>query len=208
MRSTSTSQTSARLRVWLDQRRPLRAVLARGRRCVEGRKRASQGLPADDPVSDGLDFSSPFELDPDQVLAQLNVVCEYARAGAGIDFDIDLNRLAGEQQIDRDRHVYKYRLYFKDLIGDRDHITLSLRVDMTEYDRLQMEPVERQLIHPYSDADACITTLRCVAIEEALADKMKCLLQRRYCYDLFDLVCVARRVARTVVEAASGGPAG
>jgi hypothetical protein len=27
-----------------------------------------------------------------------------------------------------------------------------------------------------------------VKLEEALADKMKCLLQRRYCYDLFDLV--------------------
>jgi predicted nucleotidyltransferase component of viral defense system len=138
--------------------------------------------------SDDLDFSTPHELDPDAVLTQLNLVCEYARAGAGIDFDIDRNRLAGEQQVDRDRHVYKFRLYFKDLIGDRDHITLSLRVDMTEYDRLHLAPTERQLIHPYSDADACMATLRCVAIEEALADKMKCLLQRRYCFDLFDLV--------------------
>ena len=38
-------------------------------------------------------------------------------------------------------HVYKYRLYFKDLIGERDHITISLRVDMTEYDRLYL-PVQ------------------------------------------------------------------
>jgi len=138
--------------------------------------------------SDDLDFSSPTELNPDRVLEQLNLVCEYARDGAGIDFDIDRNRLAGEQQIDPSRHVYKYRLYFKDLIGDRDHITLSLRLDMTEYDRLHLPVQERTLIHPYSDADACTATLRCVAIEEALADKMKCLLQRRYCYDLFDLV--------------------
>jgi predicted nucleotidyltransferase component of viral defense system len=138
--------------------------------------------------SDDLDFSSPHELNPDSVLAQLNHVCEHAREGAGIDFDIDRNRLSGEQQIDSSRHVYKYRLYFKDLIGDRDHLTLSLRVDMTEYDRLHLPVQERQLIHPYSDADACAATLRCVAIEEALADKMKCLLQRRYCYDLFDLV--------------------
>lgn len=138
--------------------------------------------------SDDLDFSTPHDLDPDAVLDQLNLVCEYARGGAGIDFDIDRNRLSGEQQIDKSRHVYKYRLYFKDLIGDRDHITLSLRVDMTEYDRLHLPVQDRQLIHPYSDADACAATLRCVAIEEALADKMKCLLQRRYCYDLFDLV--------------------
>jgi predicted nucleotidyltransferase component of viral defense system len=138
--------------------------------------------------SDDLDFSSPSDLNPESVLSQLNQVCEHARAGAGIDFDIDRNRLAGEQQIDSSRHVYKYRLYFKELIGNRDHITLSVRVDITEYDRLHLPVQERQLIHPYSDADACAATLRCVAIEEALADKMKCLLQRRYCYDLFDLV--------------------
>jgi predicted nucleotidyltransferase component of viral defense system len=138
--------------------------------------------------SDDLDFSTPHELDLDAVLDQLNLVCEYARGGAGIDFDIDRNRLSGEQQIDSSRHVYKYRLYFKDLIGNKDHITLSLRVDMTEYDRLHLPVQERRLIHPYSDADACAVTLRCVAIEEALADKMKCLLQRRYCFDLFDLV--------------------
>jgi len=138
--------------------------------------------------SDDLDFSSPHELDPDAVLAQLNQVCEYARAGAGIAFDIDRNRLSGEQQIDSSRHVYKYRLYFKDLVSDRDHITIALRIDMTGYDRLHLPVQKRQLIHPYSDADACAATLRCVAIEEALADKMKCLLQRRYCYDLFDLV--------------------
>jgi len=29
--------------------------------------------------------------------------------------------------------------------------------------------------------------IRCVKLEEALADRMKCLLQRRYCFDLFDL---------------------
>jgi hypothetical protein len=44
------------------------------------------------------------------------------------------------------------------------------------------------LIHPYSDSDECSVELRCVKLEEALADKLKCLLQRRYCNDLFDLV--------------------
>jgi hypothetical protein len=48
--------------------------------------------------------------------------------------------------------------------------------------------VDRQLIHPYSDADACSTQIKCIKLEEALADKLKCLLQRRYCYDIFDLV--------------------
>ncbi len=60
-------------------------------------------------------------------------------------FDIDRNRLSDEQQIDRDRHVYKYRLYFKDMIGGRDHITISMRVDMTEFDQLYLPAQERPL---------------------------------------------------------------
>jgi hypothetical protein len=67
------------------------------------------------------------------VLAELNRVCEFAGNAAGVRFDIDSNRLSGEQQIDRDRHVYKYRLYFKDMIGGPDHMTISIRVDMTEF---------------------------------------------------------------------------
>lgn len=138
--------------------------------------------------SDDLDFSTPDNLDGEAVLAELNRVCEFASDQTGVRFDIGRNRLSGEQQIDRQRHVYKYQLYFKDMIGGRDHVTISLRVDMTEYDRLALPTQERQLIHPYSDADACAATIRCVKLEEALADKLKCLLQRRYCYDLFDLV--------------------
>jgi predicted nucleotidyltransferase component of viral defense system len=138
--------------------------------------------------SDDLDFSSRDGFDSDAVLRELNHVCELASAATGVEFDIGLNRLSGQQQIDRERHVYKYRLYFKDMIGGRDHITISMRVDMTEYDQLYLPAQERRLIHPYSDADACTTTIRCVKLEEALADKLKCLLQRRYCYDLFDLV--------------------
>jgi predicted nucleotidyltransferase component of viral defense system len=138
--------------------------------------------------SDDLDFSTRDSLDGEAVLIELNRVCEFASNATGVRFDIGRNRLSGEHQIDHDRHVYKYQLYFKDMIGGKDHVTISIRVDMTEYDQLYLPAQERQLIHPYSDADACTATIRCVKLEEALADKMKCLLQRRYCYDLFDLV--------------------
>ena len=138
--------------------------------------------------SDDLDFSTRDSLDGEAVLRELNRVCEFASSATNVRFDIDRNRLASEQQIDRARHVYKYQLYFKDMIGGRDHLTISMRVDMTEYDQLYLPTQERRLIHPYSDADACTATIRCVKLEEALADKLKCLLQRRYCYDIFDLV--------------------
>jgi len=138
--------------------------------------------------SDDLDFSTDHGLEPDDVLQQLNEVCTWANSASGIRFDIDRNRLAGEQQIDRSRHVYKFRLYFKDMLGGKDYVDISVRMDITEYDQLMLPAQTRQLIHPYSDADACSTEIRCVKLEEALADKLKCLLQRRYCFDIFDVV--------------------
>lgn len=138
--------------------------------------------------SDDLDFTSEQALDADHLLAELNKVCEYAGASTGVAFDIDRNRIAGEQVIDRDKRVFKVALYFKDFMAGSDHITLRVRMDLTEFDKLYLPVQRRQLIHPYSDADACSTEIQCIKLEEALADKLKCLLQRRYCYDLFDLV--------------------
>src|SRR5207248_1544507 len=112
-------------------------------------------------------------LDGEAVLTELNRVCEFAGSATGIRFDIGRNRLTGNHQIDRTRHVYKYRLYFKDMIGGQDHVPISIRVDMTQYDRLYLPVQERQLIHPYSDADVCAATIRCVKVEEAFADKLK-----------------------------------
>ncbi len=138
--------------------------------------------------SDDLDFSTSDGLNPEVVLSELNHVCEFAASAAGIRFDIDRNRLASDHQIDRTRHVYKFRLYFKDMLAGKEHVDISVRMDITEFDRFLLPAQTRQLIHPYSDADACSTAIRCVKLEEALADKLKCLLQRRYCYDIFDLV--------------------
>lgn len=138
--------------------------------------------------SDDLDFSTAHGLDGGNLLSELNEVCRFAENASGIRFDIDRNRIADEHQIDRERRVFKFRLYFKDMLTGKDHIDISVRMDVTEFDRLHLPAQERQLIHPYSDADACSTTIRCVKLEEALADKLKCLLQRRYCYDIFDVV--------------------
>jgi predicted nucleotidyltransferase component of viral defense system len=138
--------------------------------------------------SDDLDFSAPRSLDPGHVLNQLNRACEFAAASSGIRFDVPRNRQTDARAIDSTKHVYKYRLYFKDMIGGQDHLKISLRVDVTEFDRLHLPTQQRLLIHPYSDADQCGATIHCISLEEALADKLKCLLQRRYCYDIFDLV--------------------
>lgn len=138
--------------------------------------------------SDDLDFSTSQGLDGEQLLEQLNDVCRFTEARTGVAFELDRNAIVSERQIDRDRHVYKIRLYFKDFADQGEHITLKVRMDVTEYDRLYLPAQSRNLIHQYTDAPDCATPITVVKLEEALADKLKCLLQRRYCYDLFDAV--------------------
>ncbi len=65
---------------------------------------------------------------------------------------------------------------------------ISVRMDVTEWDRLYLPVQTRQLVHAYSDFQNCQAGIRCVKLEEQLASKMKCLLQRRHVADLFDLI--------------------
>ncbi|MFE2885938.1 nucleotidyl transferase AbiEii/AbiGii toxin family protein [Streptomyces sp. NPDC059272] len=138
--------------------------------------------------SDDLDFVAPEAVNANQLMAALNDVCRLVQARTGVVFDISENRQVGEQAIDRTKTVYKYKLYFTDFYGARRNVTISLRIDVTEFGRLYLPPQRRRLIHPYSDRDDCSADLLTVSLEEGLADKLKCLLQRRSSFDLFDLV--------------------
>jgi predicted nucleotidyltransferase component of viral defense system len=139
--------------------------------------------------SDDLDFTTSGALEADVLREQFNTICAYAQARSGVHFLIDQNRIERETQvIDGNKRVYKMRLYFQDFSGNADHLTLKVKVDVTEFDRLYLPVQPRRLIHPYSDGSDCNVEIRVVKLEEALADKLSCLIQRRYSFDLFDLV--------------------
>lgn len=138
--------------------------------------------------SDDLDFTTPGNLDPEVLLAGLNDVCRFVEARSGVEFDLARNRVEADRQIDRERQVFKGRLYFKDFAGERDHVRVSVRLDVTANDQLKLPLQTRRLIHPYSDSSECSIPIRVVQLEEVLADKLRCLIQRRYCNDLFDAV--------------------
>ena len=84
--------------------------------------------------------------------------------------------------------VVEARVYFRDFYGEESSMIISVRLDVTEWDRLYLPVQTRRLIHAYSDYAACQTDIRCVKLEEQLASKMKCLLQRRHVADLFDFI--------------------
>jgi hypothetical protein len=67
-------------------------------------------------------------------------------------------------------------------------MVLKVRVDVTALERLHLPVQTQRLIHPYSDWSECNHEIWVVKLEEALADKLRALLQRQYSHDLFDLV--------------------
>jgi predicted nucleotidyltransferase component of viral defense system len=141
--------------------------------------------------STDLDFSLESALDLDRAQVEINRACEVAQAMSGVQFDTGKNTLKPDAFLDENRRSYKGSVYFQDFYGNAATVIIAVRVDLTEFDRIYLPTVMRPLIHGYSDAPDCRAELRCMALEELLANKLKCLIQRRHSFDLYDLVYAA-----------------
>lgn len=161
---------------------------SRDRLVLKGGNAFRKGYFASTRFSGDLDFAAPVGLSPGLLLQALNEVCRMIAARTGVIFDLDRNRQVDQRSIDSSKTVHKFALYFNDFAGNSSTMTISMRMDVTEYGRLYLPIQRRQLIHPYSDRAECATSIEVVSLEEALADKLKCLLQRHSSKDLFDLV--------------------
>lgn len=135
-----------------------------------------------------LDFSTSTSISDADLGRELNAVCSAVGDRCGVAFDTARTRVEQKVGVDPNKRISEARLYFRDFFGQESELLLGVRLDVTQFDRLYLPIQERHLIHPYSDADACACTIRCVKLEELLATKMRCLLQRRHIADLFDLV--------------------
>jgi len=135
-----------------------------------------------------LDFTTPTSISHDELHAELNKICESITLKSGIDFDLSRTSVGNRKSADKEKQISEARLYFNDFYGNESSLVLAVRLDVTQFDRIHLPVQSRQLIHPYSDADICSTPINCVKLEEILASKLRCLLQRRHIADLFDLV--------------------
>jgi predicted nucleotidyltransferase component of viral defense system len=138
--------------------------------------------------SNDLDFSSTNVIQETDLTAELNNICDFVQEHTGVIFEKDRNWVREKTNSDKDRRIYEARLYFKDFYGNPHTTTISVHLDVTEYDRILLPAQDRFLIHPYSDCSQCNATVRCHKLEELLAAKLKCLLQRRHSFDLYDYV--------------------
>ena len=140
--------------------------------------------------SKDLDLGIPGDIDPDKLLTEINKVCDYVQEKAQIVFDKDQNQVK-EKFTDStmplpDLKVYEVRVHFQDFYGKRSSTTLRISLDLTRFDKV-IAPIQTvKLIHPYSDSDTIACDIRCMKLEELIATKVKCLLQRQHTPDLFD----------------------
>ncbi|MEX2341106.1 MAG: nucleotidyl transferase AbiEii/AbiGii toxin family protein [Candidatus Paceibacterota bacterium] len=140
--------------------------------------------------SSDLDFGIPGDISEKDLLDEINSVCTFIHDKAGVQFVQNENKVeekftATETPLP-DLKVYEVRVYFKDFYGNADHIKLRISMDVTRFDKVLLDLQTVRLIHPYSDAVELACNIRCMKLEEIIATKLKCLMQRQHAPDLFD----------------------
>lgn len=159
---------------------------------LKGGNALRKGYFANTRFSSDLDFGISGDISQQALLDQINKVCEFIEPKAGIIFVKEKNQVeekfsATDAPIPGLR-VHEARIYFKDFYGGSDHIVLRISMDVTRFDKVILPIQTVDLIHPYSDAEIVNCKIRCMKLEEIIATKLKCLLQRQHAPDLFDYV--------------------
>jgi predicted nucleotidyltransferase component of viral defense system len=140
--------------------------------------------------SDDLDFGIPNEINQETLLAEINSVCSFIKGKAGINFACDETKIkekftAAEAPLP-DLKVYEVRVYFNDFYGNQESVNLKISMDITRFDKILLDIQTVKLIHPYSDSNEIACSIKCMKLEEIIATKLKCLMQRQHPPDLFD----------------------
>lgn len=138
--------------------------------------------------SPDLDFAITHSLADDFIRTQLNRVCDFISEHTSVQFDTARTRVDTKPSAVPDKTIQKARVYFEDFFGKESQLVLAVRLDVSNYGRILLPVQERELIHDYSDARQAASQIRCMKLEELLASKLKCLLQRQHSADLYDFV--------------------
>ncbi|MEI7890554.1 MAG: nucleotidyl transferase AbiEii/AbiGii toxin family protein [bacterium] len=138
-----------------------------------------------------LDLGIPDDMDQIVLLDEINKICDFIQEKAGVSFTKEDNKIkekfsATEAPIPGLR-VFDVRVYFNDFYGKAE-LKIKISMDITRFDKTILPIQEVSLIHPYSDASDVACKIKCMKLEEIIATKLKCLLQRQHAPDLFDYV--------------------
>lgn len=152
--------------------------------------------------SKDLDFGITGDIVQSLLLAEINKVCDFVQERAQIKFEKDENRI--EEKFTPsdtplpDLKVYEIRVYFNDFYGEKSNMILRISMDLTRFDKVLCDIQTLPLIHPYSDSQDIVCNIRSMKLEEIVATKLKCLLQRQHAPDLFDYAYTIKLLGGTL----------
>ncbi len=140
--------------------------------------------------SSDLDFGMPDDITEEDLLSEINRICNFIQEKSGVVFVVDSNKIeekftAREVSLP-DLKVYEVRIYFKGFNGEASHMNFKISMDVTRFDKVILPIQTVKLIHLYSDSMDLVCDIRCMKLEEIIATKLKCLIQRQHAPDLFD----------------------
>lgn len=143
--------------------------------------------------SEDLDFTVTNEahLDPAFLTRTFGEVSAWIYEQSGVEipaervrFDVYRNK--------RDRLAAEGRVYYRGPIAPRGGDLPRIKFDLTTDEVLALPPVDRPVVHPYSDNPEGRIFARCYAYEEVFGEKVRALGERARPRDLYDVINLFR----------------
>lgn len=149
---------------------------------------------ADTRFSDDLDFAT-YQLESNDVFRNhLALICDLVSKASGIEFDAQSITVQLKDTPDQECKALDARVYFKGFAGDSS-ITMRIKFDISEYERIVLPVQQHPILHHYSDAHLLNVNVVTYSLEEVLAEKLRSWIQRTRPRDLFDVVKIIQSSA-------------
>lgn len=143
--------------------------------------------------SEDLDFTVTSEAYLDQafLISAFTDISAWIYEEAGIEIPADRLRFEVFRN-KRDRLAAEGRVYYRGPIAPRGGDLPRIKLDLTTDEFLALPPVERSVVHPYSDQPETRITALCYAYEEVFGEKVRALGERARPRDLYDVINLYR----------------
>lgn len=143
--------------------------------------------------SEDLDFTVTDEahLDPAFLGQVFSDISEWIYEQSGVEIPADRVRFDVYRN-KRDRLAAEGRVYYRGPIAPRGGDLPRIKFDLTTDEVLALPPVDRPVVHPYSDRPDEGIQARCYAYEEVFGEKVRALGERARPRDLYDVINLFR----------------
>lgn len=143
--------------------------------------------------SEDLDFTVTDEayVDPAFLGRAFSDISEWIYEQSGVEIQAERVRFDTWRN-KRGRLAAEGRVYYRGPIAPRGGDLPRIKLDLTSDEVLALPPVDRPVVHPYSDKPDGGIQARCYAYEEVFGEKVRALGERARPRDLYDVINLFR----------------